>query len=50
MLEVINSLDYSPHFPEREVDPWGKHSLTGGQAVVPVHVGGVLHHQQAAMG
>lgn len=38
------------HFPKCQIDSWSKHSPADGQAVVPVHVSGVLHHQQAAMG
>lgn len=46
----ISFLGYSHQFPKCEVDSWGKHSLAGGQTVVPIHIGGVLHHQQAPMG
>lgn len=38
------------HFPKCQVDSWSKHSLADGHAVVPVHISGVLYHQQAAMG
>ena len=46
----ISLLGYGHHFPKCEIDSRGKDSLAGGHAVVPVDVGGVLHHQQAPVG
>lgn len=39
----------SPHLPEGQVDPGAQDPLAAGQAVVPVAVGGVVHHQEAAV-
>lgn len=46
----ISLLSPRQDFPEGEVDPGGQHPPAWGQAVVPVHVGGVLHEEQAAVG
>lgn len=39
----------SPNFPKGQIDSGRQHFLADGQAMVPVAIGGEVHHQQTAM-